>query len=64
MSALRLDDARLERLQVVCQLADDFERMRDELAKSPATVSGSMGQPVAHPLLAESRYAPSQSRSN
>jgi hypothetical protein len=44
-----------ERVLVVelCRLSDDLERLRRDLADEPATVTGSTGQMVVHPLRLE-----------
>lgn len=50
---LRQDE--LEVLRAVCAEADLIARMEDALVDEPLTVEGSMGQLVAHPLVAELR---------
>jgi len=39
----------------LCCCIDELDRLEREMAEQPATVRGSRGQPVAHPLLAEIR---------
>ena len=48
---LRPDEVPL--LVELCRLADDVERLRDELDDAPLMIEGSKGQDVAHPLRAE-----------
>ena len=50
---LRADE--LEVLKAACMEADLIARMEDALADAPLTVTGSMGQLVAHPLVQELR---------
>ena len=50
---LRPDELRL--LEDAAREADVIERMRKVVDKADAEVAGSMGQPTAHPLLAELR---------
>lgn len=39
----------------MCRLFDELERLETAMAAEPVVVSGSMGQPVVHPLLADIR---------
>lgn len=50
---LRADE--LETLKAACMEADLIVRMEDALKDEPLTVTGSMGQLVAHPLVQELR---------
>lgn len=50
---LRPDELRL--LEDACREVDLIEAMQESLPKSRFTVRGSMGQQVAHPLIAELR---------
>lgn len=50
---LRLDELRI--LEDACREVDLIERLEDELDGEPLTVTGSMGQLVAHPLVQELR---------
>lgn len=52
-SRLVLRPDELVLLEHFCRLADDADRLRGELADAPLTVTGSMGQPVQHPLRGE-----------
>lgn len=45
----------LQLLTEACRTADDAERLAEALEGEPATVPGSAGQPVAHPLGSELR---------
>ncbi|MEV7264193.1 hypothetical protein AB0N38_11640 [Micromonospora aurantiaca] len=42
-------------LREACRTVDELDDLRAALHGQPMTVSGSQGQPVAHPLLAEVR---------
>jgi hypothetical protein len=50
-----LDPAEEQILLQMCRLTDTLARLETELAGAETTVSGSRGQPVGHPLLAEVR---------
>ena len=51
-----LTPAEVSVLVEACRTADELDRLERALRRLPAlTVSGSMGQPRAHPLLAEAR---------
>lgn len=50
---LRADELRI--LEDACSEADVIDLLRGELATSGLTARGSMGQPVANPLLSEIR---------
>ncbi|MCK9496956.1 MAG: hypothetical protein M0R75_15900 [Dehalococcoidia bacterium] len=50
---LRADELRI--LEDACREADLVDRLETALADAPLTVNGSMGQPVANPLVQEVR---------
>lgn len=50
---LRVDELRI--LGDACREADIIDTLEEGLVGAPLTVNGSMGQPVANPLLAEVR---------
>lgn len=50
---LRVDELRV--LEDACREVDIIERLEDEMEDAPLTVHGSMGQPVANPLIQELR---------
>lgn len=50
---LRADEARV--LEDACREADIIEKLEDAMVDAPLTVTGSMGQLVAHPLIQELR---------
>lgn len=50
---LRADEVSI--LDDACRTADRIAQMRDELQGAPMTTTGSMGQIVVHPLVAELR---------
>ena len=57
-STFTFDDPReTHALRMACQLADDVDRLRTELAGSALIVQGSTGQPVENPLLGAIRNA-------
>jgi len=50
-----LDSAKLQGLYGACDLLDQADRMQRTVKDDGYVVSGSQGQPVAHPLVAEVR---------
>ncbi|MBM7278285.1 P27 family phage terminase small subunit [Gordonia rubripertincta] len=57
---LQLDARELSILELACATTDELRKVERALKRSPATVEGSMGQPVPNPLLAEARAARTQ----
>jgi hypothetical protein len=55
MDAYKLDPAETAILAQACRTLDELARIDTELVTSPLMVTGSMGQPVPNPLLAEAR---------
>lgn len=52
---VELDIDGMELLHETCETLDTIDRLRAQIAERGETVAGSMGQPVAHPLLSELR---------
>lgn len=55
LDAYDLDPAELELLTAACRCLDELATIEEGLATGPVLVTGSTGQPVAHPLLSEAR---------
>jgi P27 family predicted phage terminase small subunit len=47
-----IEESHAQLLKLACLAADSAESMRGQIKKEGATIIGSQGQPVAHPLIA------------
>jgi P27 family predicted phage terminase small subunit len=52
MARYVIGETHAELLRLACQAADRGESLREQINREGATVTGSQGQPVAHPLIA------------